>query len=168
MARPYDGYRTSSFVADSSRLCPASNLPAFYPLGYGAYLYVDPRFCLRLPSGAHRCYTLAFGYPSPPSGWVWTLPDICVINIDHHHLAAGPCPAHNHRMNSDRKKLLLFPAGYPRVVEDASRPRQRAADFIRRLLGAPRLTTSECSRLGLRQTAFASSLAPDPQRVRPG
>jgi len=38
--------------------------------------------------------TLAFGYPSPPSGWVWTLPDICVINIDHHHLAAGPCPAH--------------------------------------------------------------------------
>jgi hypothetical protein len=64
-------------------------------LGYGAYLYVDPRFCLQLPSGAHRCYTLAFDYPSPPSGWVWTLPDICVINIDHHHLAAGPCPAHN-------------------------------------------------------------------------
>jgi hypothetical protein len=23
------------------------------------------------------------------------LPDICVINIKHHHLAAGPCPAHN-------------------------------------------------------------------------
>jgi len=22
--------------------------------------------------------TLAFGYPSPPSGWVWTLLDICV------------------------------------------------------------------------------------------
>ncbi len=28
-----------------------------------------------------------------------------------------------------------------------------------------RLTTSECSRLGLRQTPFASSLAPDPQRL---
>ena len=49
---------------------------------YGAYLYVDPRFCLRLPSGAHCCYTLAFGYPSPPSGWVWTLPDMRVIISD--------------------------------------------------------------------------------------
>jgi hypothetical protein len=26
--------------------------------------------------------TLAFGYPSPPSGWVWTLPDTCVIVSD--------------------------------------------------------------------------------------
>jgi len=26
--------------------------------------------------------TLAFGYPSPPSGWVWTLPDICVTIPD--------------------------------------------------------------------------------------
>ena len=103
VTRPYDGYRTSSCVADSSRLCPASNLPALYPLGYGAYLYVDPRFCLQPPSGAHRCYTLAFGYPSPPSGWVWTLPDICVINIDHHHLAAGPCPAHNNRFQPTPK-----------------------------------------------------------------
>ena len=34
-------------------------------------------------------------FEPPPSGWVWTLPDICVINIEHHHLAAGPCPAHN-------------------------------------------------------------------------
>jgi len=25
-------------------------------MGYGAYLYVDSRFCLRLPSGGHRCY----------------------------------------------------------------------------------------------------------------
>ena len=51
------------------------------------------------------------------------------------------------------------------IVEVASLPRQRAADFIRRLLGAPRLTTSGFSRLGLQQTPFASSLAPDPQRV---
>jgi hypothetical protein len=46
---------------------------------YGAYLYVDPRFCFRLPSGPHLCDTLAFSYPSPPSGWVWTLPDTRVI-----------------------------------------------------------------------------------------
>jgi hypothetical protein len=44
---------------------------------------------------------LAIGYPSPPSGWVWTLLDICVINIKHHHLAAGPCPAHNNRIHAD-------------------------------------------------------------------
>jgi len=44
--------------------------------------YVDPRFCLQLPSGAHCCTTLAFGYPSPPSGWVWTLPDMRVIISD--------------------------------------------------------------------------------------
>jgi hypothetical protein len=31
---------------------------------------------------------------------------------------------------------------------------------------ASRLTTNGFSRLGLRQTVFASSLAPDPQRVR--
>ncbi len=49
---------------------------------YGAYLYVDPRFCLRPPSGPHHCGTLALGYPSPPSGWVWTLPGMCVILPD--------------------------------------------------------------------------------------
>ncbi len=79
---PYDGYRALSCVADSPRLCPASNLPALHPLGCGAYLYVDPRFCLRLPSGMHCCATLAIGYPSPPSGWVWTLSDICVTIPD--------------------------------------------------------------------------------------
>ena len=46
--RPYDGYRALSCVADSPRPYPASNLPALYPSGYGAYLYVDPRFCLRV------------------------------------------------------------------------------------------------------------------------
>jgi hypothetical protein len=44
--------------------------------------YVDSRLCLRLPSGAHCCTTLAFGYPSPPSGWVWTLTDMRVILPD--------------------------------------------------------------------------------------
>ena len=46
---------------------------------YGACLYVDPRFCLRLPSGTHCCNTLAINYPSPPSGWIWTLAATCVI-----------------------------------------------------------------------------------------
>ena len=85
----HDGYRALSCVADSSRPHPASNLPALYPFGYGAYLYpgsspgqANPRFCLRLPSGVHYCTTLAFGYPSPPSGWVWTLPDMRVIIPD--------------------------------------------------------------------------------------
>jgi len=26
----------------------------------------------------HCCNDLAFSYPSPPSGWIWTLSDICV------------------------------------------------------------------------------------------
>ena len=82
VVRPYEGYRTLSCVADSSRPYPASNLPALYPFGYGAYLYVNPRFCLRLPSSAHYCNTLAFGYPSAPSAWVWTLPDTCVTIPD--------------------------------------------------------------------------------------
>jgi hypothetical protein len=43
---------------------------------------LNPRFCLRLPSGAHCYNTLALGYPSPLSGWVWTLPDTCVIISD--------------------------------------------------------------------------------------
>ena len=76
--QPCNGYRTLSCVADSSRSQPASNLPALYPFRYGAYLYVDPRFCLRPLSGVHCCSTLAFGYPSPPSGWVWTLLGTCV------------------------------------------------------------------------------------------
>ena len=29
---------------------PAPHLPALYPFGYGAFLFVDPRFCLGLPS----------------------------------------------------------------------------------------------------------------------
>ncbi len=38
------------------------------------YLFVTPRLRLRLPSGIHYWATLAFSYPSPPSGWDWTLP----------------------------------------------------------------------------------------------
>jgi hypothetical protein len=85
---PCDGYRALSCVADSPRPYPASNLPALYlsvrgnacacvPLLLAGY--VDPRFCLRLPSSVHCCNTLAFNYPSPPSDWVWTLSDTRVI-----------------------------------------------------------------------------------------
>jgi hypothetical protein len=45
------------------------------------------------------------------------------------------------------------------------RLQQRRADKIRWMLGAKRLTTSGSSSLGLRQTAFASGLAPDPRGV---
>ena len=104
LAPPCDGYRTLSCVADSSRFHPASNLPALYPSGYGAYLYVNPRFCLRLPSGAHCWNTLAFDYPSAPSAWIWTLRGICVKIPPHHQLAAGPSPAHNKANSADAKK----------------------------------------------------------------
>lgn len=52
-------------------------LPSTYRSG--AYLFVNPRFCLQLPSGTHCCATLAFDYPSPPSGWIWTLIGIYAI-----------------------------------------------------------------------------------------
>ena len=77
LASPCDGYRTLSCVADSSRPPPASSACPL-PDRYGAYLYVNPRFCLRLPSGAHYWNTLAFDYPSAPSAWIWTLQNICV------------------------------------------------------------------------------------------
>ena len=40
------------------------------------------------------------------------------------------------------------------VVEDASRPRQSLRMIIRRLLGASRLTTSECSSQSRRQASL--------------
>ncbi len=58
---------------------PPPHLPALHRFRCGAYLFVSTRLCLRLPSGPHRCDTLAIGYPSPPSGWVWTLFTSCVI-----------------------------------------------------------------------------------------
>ena len=95
VTRPYDGYRTSSCVADSSRLCPASNLPALYPLGYWAYLYVDPRFCLRLPSGVHRCNHPCLRLPFASVGLGLDFARYLCHSIGQHHLAAGPSPAHN-------------------------------------------------------------------------
>ncbi len=109
---PYDGYRALSCVADSPRPCPASNLPALYPSGYGAYLYVDPRFCLRVghslrslsPSVSlplrsafrrtllqHPCLQLSFPSVRVDLDFAWHL----CHSVRHHHLAAGPSPAHN-------------------------------------------------------------------------
>ena len=52
------------------------------------------------------------------------------------------------------------------VVEDATRPRQSPRMTIRGLLGAPRLTTSECSRQRVQASELAHPLAADPQRVK--
>jgi hypothetical protein len=60
------------------RTAPQTRLPSTSRCGHTC-MYFDPRFCLRLPSGVHCCTTLAFGYPSPPFGWVWTLTRISVI-----------------------------------------------------------------------------------------
>ncbi|PXF58016.1 MAG: hypothetical protein C4B58_08130 [Deltaproteobacteria bacterium] len=53
----------------------------------------------------------------------------------------------------------------PNVVEDATRPRQSPRIAIRRLRGAPRLTTSGCSRLRAQASELAHVLATDPRRV---
>ena len=47
------------------------------------------------------------------------------------------------RVNPTGFPLCSIPAGYPKVVEDASCPRQRAADTICYSFGSKRLTTSE-------------------------
>ena len=49
------------------------------------------------------------------------------------------------------------------LLPDASRLATIAADTIRWMIDAKRLTASECIRLGQRQTEFASGLAPDPR-----
>jgi len=62
---------------------------------YGAYLYVDPRFCLRLPSAdallQRPCLQLSFPSVRVDLDFVRYL----CQNTGHHHLAAGPSPAHN-------------------------------------------------------------------------
>ena len=85
--QPCEGYRTLSCVADSSQSSPASNLPALYLLVRGIPVRrptLSESPFGRLPAAGflqmlHHCNTLALGYPSPPSGWVWTLPAICAI-----------------------------------------------------------------------------------------
>jgi hypothetical protein len=130
----HDGYRALSCVADSPRSYPASNLPALYlavrgnawacvPLLLAGY--VDPRFCLRVgrslrslsPSASlplrfafrrtllqHPCLRLSF-----PSVRVdLDFARYTCHNTGHHHLAAGPCPAHNNRLHSDRRYRASF------------------------------------------------------------
>jgi hypothetical protein len=64
VTRPYDGYRTSSCVADSSRLCPASNLPALYPFGVRGIPVRRPTLLppasFRRASLLHPCLRLPF------------------------------------------------------------------------------------------------------------
>jgi len=87
----------------------------------GAYLHVDPRFCLRPPSGAHCCTTLSFGYRCRSLRSFSPLARISVLlqpasvrlvldfsrflsqGTRHRHLAARPCPAHNHALAAVRK-----------------------------------------------------------------
>ena len=100
LASPCDGYRTLSCVADSSRPPPASSACPL-PDRYGAYLYVNPRFCLRLPSGAPCGNTLALDYPSAPSAWIWTLRCICVKIPPASPISSWTSPAHNQALHKD-------------------------------------------------------------------
>jgi len=93
-------YGEDPCVADSSRPYPASYLPALHlsvrgnacacvPLFFSGIrrpallpLASFRRTLLYHPPLNVRDRRLAFGYPSPPSGWVWTLPDMRVIISD--------------------------------------------------------------------------------------
>jgi len=63
-------------------------------LGYGAYLYVDPRFCLRLPSGGHYCYHPCLRLPFASVRLGLDFARYLCHHTGHHHIAAGPSPAH--------------------------------------------------------------------------
>jgi len=78
-------------------------------LGYGAYLYVDPRFCLRLPSGVHLCYHPCPRLPFASVRLGLDFARYMCHNTGQHHLAAGPSPAHNKSIKLTWKKLPLFP-----------------------------------------------------------
>ncbi len=91
---PYDGYRASSCVADSPRPYPASYLPALYLAVRGIPVR---RPALLLPASFrrtslyHPCLQLPFA--SVRLGLDFAR--YTCHNTGHHHLAAGPCPAHN-------------------------------------------------------------------------
>ena len=70
--------------------------------GCGTYLFFNTLLCLRLLPSPHRCDTLAIGFPSPPSGWVWALLTSCVISILMLTLPSGSriCLAHNKAVDS--------------------------------------------------------------------
>ena len=49
----------------------------------------------------------------PPSGRVWTLPDIRVKIPKHHHLAAGSCPTHTRQLIRLRASAVIRPTAGP-------------------------------------------------------
>jgi len=57
-----------------------------------------PLISVQRSDGVERSPCIGIQRPLPwlRCGRVWTLHDICVINIGQQHLAAGPSPAHNH------------------------------------------------------------------------
>jgi len=89
VVQPYGGYRTLSCLWGRSRRrspmlrtrpgLPPPQICLPSTLSGTGHTCTSTRafFCLRLPSGTHYCRTLAFGYPSPPSGCDWTLTDLC-------------------------------------------------------------------------------------------
>ena len=90
---PYDGYRALSCVADSPRPYPASNLPALYlpvrgiPVRRPTLL---PPASFRRTLLQHPCLRLSFPSVRVDLDFAWHL----CHSARHHHLAAGPCPAH--------------------------------------------------------------------------
>jgi len=103
---------------------------------YGAYLCFDPRFCLRPPSGVHCCSTLAFGYPSPPSGWVWTFCGIYdIITATWYHTA--PFSSRAKPGTQSPRIAIRRTLGAPRLSQPAA-----AVDCARRRASLP-----TCSRL---------------------
>jgi len=88
---PSDGWETSPCSAGSSQLARLICLPPQtrgIPVRQPASLPVCvlAQAGLRLLSGGrHRPITLAFGYPSPPSGWVRTLIEK-FTSFPYHHL----------------------------------------------------------------------------------
>ena len=98
LGQPFDGYRTLSCVADSSRPPPASSACPL-PDRYGAYLFVNPRFCLRLPSG-----TYYFQYPCPRLSFGSVSLDMDFAEYLCQNTSAAPIssrtsPAHNQPFN---------------------------------------------------------------------
>ena len=89
----HDGYRALSCVADSPRPYPASNLPALYlsvrgiPVRRPALL---PPASFRRTLLYHPCLQLPFA----SVGLGLDFARFTCHTIGHHHLAAGPCPAH--------------------------------------------------------------------------
>ena len=100
---PYDGYRALSCVADSPRPYPASNLPALYLAVRGIPVRrptLLPPASFRRTLLQHPCHWLPFA----SVGLGMDFARYTCHNTGHHHLAAGPCPAHNIRLDKDARK----------------------------------------------------------------